>query len=56
MDGAGALIVYEADSLDDAKALATNDPFAQSGIWTKYEIHPWEIAGANHALLPPTGG
>src|SRR6266478_1525870 len=44
-DGAGAIIVYEAESLEQAKALAANDPYARGGVWTKYEIHPWEIIG-----------
>jgi uncharacterized protein YciI len=44
-DGAGAIIVYEAESLEQAAALAANDPYAKSGVWTKYEIHPWEIIG-----------
>jgi len=51
-DGAGALIVYEAESQRDAEALAINDPFYKGGVWTKYEIHSWEILGVNHALLP----
>jgi uncharacterized protein len=51
-DGAGALMVYEAESQQDAEALAANDPFFKGGIWTKYEIHPWEIVGVNHALMP----
>ena len=50
-DGTGALIVYEADSLQDAEALAANDPFFKEGVWTRYEIHPWEILGVNHELL-----
>jgi uncharacterized protein YciI len=51
-DGAGALIVYEAETQQDAEALATNDPFFKEGVWTRYEIHPWDILGVNHALLP----
>ncbi len=51
-DGAGAIIVYEAESLEQAEALAANDPYAKGGVWTKYEIHPWDIIGVNHVLLP----
>jgi uncharacterized protein YciI len=51
-DGAGALIVYEAESMQDAESLAGNDPYAKEGIWAKYEIHPWHILGVNHSLLP----
>ncbi len=53
-DGTGALIVYEADTKEQAETLAANDPYARSGIWMKYEIHPWQILGVNHALLPPS--
>jgi uncharacterized protein len=51
-DGAGALIVYETETQQDAEALATNDPFFREGVWARYEIHPWDILGVNHALLP----
>ena len=50
-DGAGALIVYEAESQHEAEALASNDPFFTRGIWATHEIHPWEILGVNHELL-----
>jgi uncharacterized protein YciI len=55
-DGTGAIIVYEAESLEQAEALAANDPYAKSGVWTKYEIHPWDIIGVNHRLLPDLPG
>src|SRR5216683_2298992 len=32
-DGAGAIIVYEAQSLEQAEALAANDPYAKGGVW-----------------------
>jgi len=50
-DGAGALIVYEANSQHEAEALATNDPYIKGGVWKTHEIHPWEILGVNHDLL-----
>jgi uncharacterized protein YciI len=50
-DGTGALIVYEADTLQEAEALAANDPFFTRGVWSSHEIHPWEILGANLELL-----
>lgn len=52
-DGAGALIVYEAEDRNAAEALAANDPYAKGGVWIKYEIHPWTILGGSLALLPP---
>jgi len=50
-DGAGALIVYEASSQDEAAALTTNHPFFKGGVWKSHEIHAWEILGVNHELL-----
>jgi uncharacterized protein YciI len=50
-DGAGALIIYEANSQDEAESLASNDPFFKCGAWASHEIHPWEIIGVNHELL-----
>jgi uncharacterized protein len=50
-DGAGALIVYEANSQHEAESLASNDPFFKGGVWASHEIHPWEILGVNHGLL-----
>jgi uncharacterized protein YciI len=50
-DGAGALIIYEANSQDEAESLAINDPFFKCGAWASHEIHPWEIIGVNHELL-----
>ena len=29
-----------------------NDPFFKDGVWTRYEIHPWDILGVNRILLP----
>jgi uncharacterized protein YciI len=50
-DGTGALMVYEAGSLQEALTLAADDPFCKEGVWTSYEIHPWEIVGVNQELL-----
>jgi len=51
-DGAGALIGYEAETQQEAEALAANDPFCMERVWTRHEIHPWDILSVNHALLP----
>ena len=37
-----ALILYKADTLEQAKALADSDPYHSSGF-RKYTIHPWKI-------------
>jgi len=37
----GSLIVVEADSLRDARAIADGDPFAKAGLFASVEIRPW---------------
>jgi uncharacterized protein YciI len=48
----GALIVYEADSQEEAENLLRNDPFAQAGVFVKWEMNPWSLLFVNRALLP----
>ena len=38
---AGALIIYEAESEQDAEALIKADPFYAAGVFAQYTIHPW---------------
>jgi len=40
-DGAGSLIVIEADSLKDAQAFASHDPYVTQGVFSRYEVHPF---------------
>lgn len=40
-DGAGSLIVIEADSLEAAKAFAAGDPYVTQGVFARYEVHPF---------------
>jgi uncharacterized protein len=37
----GSLIVVEAASIDAARKIATNDPFAEAGIFASVDIRPW---------------
>ena len=37
----GSLIVVEAASIDAARKIATNDPFARLGIFASVDIRPW---------------
>jgi len=41
-DGAGGLVVYQADSLEAARKIAEDDPYVKSGART-LEIHEWEM-------------
>jgi uncharacterized protein YciI len=37
----GSLIVGEAASIDAARKIAANDPFAKAGIFASVDIRPW---------------
>ena len=37
----GSLIVVEASSLEEARAIGAGDPFAKAGIFAHVEIRPW---------------
>ena len=51
-DDWGALIVYEAESKEQAETLLKGDPFHQAGIFVRWTIRPWNTVIANRALLP----
>ncbi len=40
-DGSGALIIYEADSPEQAEALLKDDPFCKAGVFVSWQIRPW---------------
>jgi len=40
-DGAGSLIVLEADSLEDARGIADRDPYVLGGVFASVEVHPF---------------
>ncbi|HTM78867.1 MAG TPA: YciI family protein, partial [Devosia sp.] len=37
----GSLLVVEAASLEDGKALAAADPFVTEGVFASYEVKRW---------------
>ena len=51
-DGWGALIVYEADSAEQAEALLRADPFHAAGVFVRWTIRPWNPVMANRDLFP----
>jgi uncharacterized protein YciI len=51
-DDHGALIVYEANTADEAEALLKGDPFHANGIFARWVIRPWKVVMSNHELLP----
>lgn len=40
-DGAGSLIVIEAQSPEEARAFVDQDPYVTEGVFARYEIHPF---------------
>jgi uncharacterized protein YciI len=42
-DGAGGLVIYQAESLEEAQQLAESDPYVVGGA-RRLELHPWEMA------------
>lgn len=43
----GSLMVIEADSLEQAKAMAAQDPFVTEGVFGSYEVKRWNWAVNN---------
>lgn len=42
VDGSGGLVVYKADSLEEAKQLAETDPYVKEGV-RRLELHEWGL-------------
>jgi len=51
-DDSGALIIYEAATLEDAEEILKGDPFHAAGIFLKWQIKPWKLIMGNPALIP----
>jgi uncharacterized protein YciI len=51
-DGYGALIVYEADTLEQAESFLKGDPFHAEGVFVEWELRPWKVVMGNPALMP----
>lgn len=41
-DGSGGLVIYQAESLEEARRYAENDPYVQTGA-RGCEVHEWEM-------------
>jgi uncharacterized protein len=52
LDGYGALIIYEASTLEEAEQLLKDDPFHAEGIFVQWIIRPWKPIMSNSGLLP----
>lgn len=51
-DDYGALIVYEAQSKEEAETILQGDPFHQGGIFVRWVIRPWNPVIVNRELFP----
>ncbi len=38
----GSLVIVEADSLADARDIASNDPYSKAGVFESVEVRPWK--------------
>lgn len=40
----GSIVVFEAENLQEAQAMADADPFVAAGVFVSYEVKRWRIA------------
>ncbi len=40
----GSIVVFEAETLEQAQAMADADPFVAAGVFASYEVKRWRIA------------
>jgi uncharacterized protein YciI len=51
-DDSGGLLVYEAETQEEAEALLRNDPFAKAGVFVSWTMRGWRVIMSNPALFP----
>jgi len=54
IDGSGALIIYEAETIEEAETILKGDPFFANGIFLSWKIRPWNPVFMRHDLFPTT--
>jgi len=40
----GSIVVFEAETLEEAEAMAAADPFVPAGVFASYEVKRWRLA------------
>lgn len=50
-DDSGALIIYEAESAEEARQLIEGDPFHRGGVFQRYQLRAWNPVIANRELF-----
>ncbi len=43
----GSLIVMQGDSIDEVRAIAEQDPYAQAGLFESVDVRPWKWTVGN---------
>ena len=52
LDDSGGLLVYEAETKEEAEKLIREDPFFKEGVFVSWVLRAWNPVAANPALLP----
>jgi uncharacterized protein YciI len=39
----GSVVVFDAPSLEDARAVAASDPYVEAGVFVSYEVHETKV-------------
>lgn len=45
----GSIVIFEAETLAEAEAMAAADPFVPAGVFASYEVKRWRVAINNTA-------
>ena len=53
LDDSGAIIIYEAQSQEEAEKLLRDDPFAKQGVFVSWTLRPWKVVMSNPELVKP---
>jgi len=51
-DDSGGLLIYEAETAEEADAMIRNDPFFKEGVFVSWVLREWRPVTANVSLLP----
>jgi len=46
----GSIVIFEAETLAEAEAMAAADPFVPAGVFASYEVKRWRIAINNTSV------
>ena len=53
LDDSGAIIIYDAESQEQAEKLLRDDPFARQGVFVSWTLRPWKVVMSNPELVKP---